>query len=163
MQNTQKKFESFVSKDYVQIFPSSRKFYDQEIENLQKEIQGITNKVTDEFGVRTEYELLYNRFIVFAFQFEDKTKMNATYNKLNDCIHTLESSMEITLLDRMNVCFKQGEYVQYKDLKSFKKLIKNKAVSAKTIVFDNLVTTVEEYREYWELPILETWYGRFFK
>ena len=51
----------------------------------------------------------------------------------------------------MNVCFKQGEYVQYKELKDFKKLVKNKAVTAKTIIFDNLITNKYDFQNFWEI------------
>ena len=73
----------------------------------------------------------------------------------------LQQEYDVELLDKMNVCFKQGEYTQYKELKDFKKLIKNKAVTGKTIVFDNLIQTKEELENYWEVPITESWYNRF--
>ena len=66
-------------------------------------------------------------------------------------------------MDKMNACFKQGEYVQYKDLKDFKKLIKDKGVNKNTIVFDNLISTKMEFDEYWEVPASESWYGNMFK
>ena len=65
------------------------------------------------------------------------------------------------MLDKMNVCFKQGEFVQYKELKDFKKLVKKRAVTAKTIVFDNLITNNNDFKHNWEVPIEESWYNRF--
>ena len=65
------------------------------------------------------------------------------------------------LLDKMNVCFKQGKYVQYKELKDFKKLLKNKAVTGKTIIFDNLVVNNYDFKNFWEIPIEDSWYNRF--
>ena len=61
----------------------------------------------------------------------------------------------------MNVWFKQGEHVQYKELKDFKKLLKNRAVTAKTIIFDNLVNNKEDLENYWEITIEDSWYNRF--
>ena len=61
----------------------------------------------------------------------------------------------------MNVCFKQGEFIQYKDVKSFRKLLKSKSVNDKTIVFNNLIQTKEELENHWEVPITESWYSRF--
>jgi hypothetical protein len=51
--------------------------------------------------------------------------------------------------------------VQYKDLKDFQKLLKKKAVSEKTIVFNNLINTKEELENNWEIPITESWHNRF--
>ena len=33
----------------------------------------------------------------------------------------MQEKFDVMLLDKMNVCFKQGEFVQYKELKDFKK------------------------------------------
>jgi hypothetical protein len=63
----------------------------------------------------------------------------------------------------MNICFKQGEFVQYKDLKDFKKLLKNKALTGKSIIFDNLITNKQDFENLWEIPIEESWYSRFLK
>ena len=77
-------------------------------------------------------------------------------------IQNLEQKYNVDLLDKMNVAFKQGEYITYKTLLEFKKLAKEKAVSENTIVFNNLVTTIEEWNENWEVPANESWHSRFF-
>ncbi|MDA8595492.1 ABC transporter ATPase [Flavobacteriaceae bacterium] len=153
--------DSFSGNDSVQIFPSSRKLYPQEVDPLKEKIEGFKIQISKEFDGKVETLLIYERFVIFVFHFEDKAQMNVTYNSLNAFISNIEQELNITLMDRMNVCFKQGQYVQYKDLKAFKKLIKSKSVNAQTIVFDNLVTTVDDLKSYWELPISETWYSRF--
>jgi len=60
----------------------------------------------------------------------------------------------------MNVSFKNGEFVAYKQLIDFKKMVKQKAVSPTTIVFNNLVNTKLEYEEFWEVPMIESWHSR---
>jgi len=83
-------------------------------------------------------------------------------NLLVDFILGLEKTFEISLLDKVNVCFKQGPYVQLKETPDFKLLIKNKGVSKKTIVFDNMINTKLEYEESWESPAGESWLSHFF-
>ena len=41
----------------------------------------------------------------------------------------------------------QGEYIVYKTLIDFKKMVKDKAVSKNTIVFNNLVANVGEFNK----------------
>ena len=53
--------------------------------------------------------------------------------------------------------------MQYKDLKDFKKLLKNKALTGKSIIFDNLITTKQDFDNFWEIPIEESWYNRFLR
>ena len=77
-------------------------------------------------------------------------------------IQSLEKEYNIDLLDKMNVTFKNGEFIAHKTLVDFKKMAKNKSVSPNTIVFNNLVNTVEEWQDFWEVPASESWHSRFF-
>ena len=43
----------------------------------------------------------------------------------------------------------------------FKKLLKNKAVTGKSIIFDNLINNKEDLENFWEITIEDSWYNRF--
>lgn len=145
----------------VWIYPSSRKFYPQEIEGLNEKLKNFVESwKNDEATFKASFELKYNRFIVFYAE-DDVPLTNTDIDKQVGFILQLQQEYEVELLDKMNVCFKQGEFIQYKDVKEFKKLLKKKSVSSKTIVFDNLVQTKSELENYWEVPITESWYNRF--
>ena len=148
----------------VWVYPSNRKFYDTEIEGIHEKIKTFLERwKCDDENFQVSYQFLYNRFIVF-FADDSTTPLEiADIDASVQFILQLQQEHKVDLLDKMNVCFKQGEYVQYKDLKDFKKLLKNKAVTGKSIVFDNLITTKEEFDAYWEGPISDSWYGRFVK
>lgn len=145
----------------VWIYPSSRKFYSQEIESLTQKVRGfVSTWKPDDKKFKASFQFLYNRFIVFLVE-EDSNLSNSDLDLQVAFILQLQQEYKVELLDKMNVCFKQGEYTQYKELKDFKKLIKNKSVTGKTIVFDNLIQIKEELENYWEVPITESWYSRF--
>jgi len=147
----------------VWIYPSNRKFYDTEIEGLKGKINlFLNNWNTEKNSFKVSYKLLYNRFIIL-FADSDVDITIADIDTSVQFILQLQVAYDVALLDKMNVCFKQGEYVQYKELKEFKKLLKNRAVTGKTIVFDNLIQSKEEFENYWEVPISDSWYGRFLK
>jgi len=146
----------------VWVYPSSRKFYANECNKIEKKVQEfISNWKVGDPDFRASYRFLYNRFIVIVADDEKSQLQNKDLDKVVSFIFELQSEYNVELLDRMNVCFKQGEYVQYKEVKEFKKLLKNKSVSNKTIVFDNLIQTKEELENFWEIPITESWYSRF--
>jgi hypothetical protein len=148
----------------VWIYPSNRKFYDTEIDGLHKKIKTFLKSwKANDATFNVSYQLLYNRFIVLFADVSNVALSNTDIDTSVQFILQIQQEHKVELLDRMNVCFKQGEFVQYKELKDFKKLLKNRAVTGKSIVFDNLVTTKEEFENYWEVPISESWYGRFLK
>ncbi len=153
-------FKTLSEEARIWIYPCNRKFYPQEIEELKNKIEGFINDWKEDVDFIVSYQLLYNRFIVFSV--ESTTKItNKDLDKQVAFILQLQQEYEVELLDKMNVCFKQGEHIQYKDLKEFKKLLKNKSVNDKTIVFDNLIQTKYDLENFWEVPITESWYNRF--
>jgi hypothetical protein len=154
---------STISEDAkVWIYPSSRKFYDTEIEEIENKIKSFLEiwKAGDEH-FKASYQFLYNRFIIFCADDEISKILNTDIDASVSFILKLQETYKVELLDRMNVCFKQGEFVQYKELKDFKQLVKSRAVVAKTIVFDNLVSNKKDFEEFWEIPLEESWYNRF--
>jgi hypothetical protein len=146
----------------VWVYPSSRKFYHTEIEEIEEKVKKfVKNWKTDDENFNVSYQFLYNRFIVLIADDENSTITNTDIDTSVSFILELQETYKVELLDKMNVCFKQGEFVQYKELKDFKKLVKNRAVTAKTIIFDNLITNNHDFKNFWEIPIEESWYNRF--
>ena len=140
------------------VFPSSRKFYDQEIDNLEARLKEFCASFALDMG----YKLAYGRFVVFFISRETPLSLEDN-DALIAFVQKLEKEMDLALLDRMNVCYKQGPYVQRKEVPEFKKMIKSRSVSPKTIVFDNTIGTKGEFDSSWELPAGESWLSHFFK
>jgi hypothetical protein len=146
------------------VFPSSRKFYPQEIDGLKESIEEFLNNWTNEdTPLNASYSLKYDRFIILTVDNSEISLNLKAHDDLTAFILQLEKKYDIVLLDKINVCYKQGEFVQYKDLKEFKKMMKNKGVSQKTTVFDNMITTKEELENDWEINIMDSWLGRLLK
>lgn len=156
-------FETIPSSAKLWVYPSSRKFYPQEIEELQHELETFISSWKTDDGFKASFKVLYNRFIIFTANDSESILSLTDIDKSVAFILSLEQKYDVTLLDKMNVCFKQGEYVQYKELKEFKKLLKNKAVTGKSIIFDNTISNKGDFEDFWEVPIENSWYNRFLK
>ncbi len=145
----------------IWIYPSSRKFYPQELEELNEKLMSfVSSWKSEDDNFKASFQLLHNRFVVF-YADEISQLSNIDIDAKVAFVLELQQEYDIELLDRMNVCFKQGEFIQYKDVKEFRKLLKSKSVNDKTIVFNNLIQTKEELENYWEVPITDSWYSRF--
>ncbi|MCA0930814.1 ABC transporter ATPase [Lutimonas saemankumensis] len=142
----------------VYIFPSSRKFYRDELPVLNKKILNFCEEFK---GVDIFFEIRYGRFLVFVVSEGTSLDLDQ-HNELIAFIQGLEEGFKLVLLDKVNVSFKQGEYIQMKEIPEFKKLIKNRGVSPKTVVFDHMINTKYEYENVWELPAGQSWLSHFF-
>ena len=146
----------------VWIYQCNRTFSDAEIEEVESLTQEfLTQWTAHGADLKAGFEIPYNRFLVIGL---DQSRNSASGCSIDASVHFiqhLEQRFQVDLLDKMNVSFKQGEYVAYKPLKDFKKMAKEKAVSKNTVVFNNLVATKQEYLEHWEVPASESWHARF--
>lgn len=146
----------------IWIYQSNRSFTDNEIQEIEADLSNFLKEWTAHGShLHAGFEVKYKRFIVIGL---DQTNASASGCSIDASVHfvqSLEKKYGVELLDRMNVSFKQGEFIAYKPLKDFKKMAKDKAVSANTIVFNNLVATKQEYLENWEVPAGESWHSRF--
>ncbi len=146
----------------IWIYQSNRSFTDNEIQEIEADLTNFLKEWTAHGShLHAGFEVKYKRFIVIGL---DQTNASASGCSIDASVHfmqSLEKKYSVELLDRMNVSFKQGDFIAYKPLKDFKKMAKDKAVSANTIVFNNLVATKQEYLENWEVPASESWHSRF--
>jgi hypothetical protein len=148
----------------IWVFPSSRKLYPQEIPELEEKLDRfLSNWPSENSSQSNAFQILYKHFIVIGIDDSSAALSLNEHDTLISFVQELETAFNILLLDRINVTYKQGEYVQYKELNEFKKLIKNRSISNKTIVFDNMITTKEALNYDWEIPITDSWLSRFLK
>jgi len=156
-------FENLPQESKIWIYQSSRKFSDEEVAEIEKDlVQFIENWSAHGTSLEASFVIKYNRFIVIAVNQEFHPATGCSIDSSVGFIQNLEQKYSVDLLDKMNVAFKQGEFITYKTLLEFKKLAKDKSVSENTIVFNNLVNTIEELNEGWEIPASESWHSRFF-
>lgn len=142
----------------VMIYPGGRKFFPNEMPVLREQLDSFCSNLN---GIDLCCKVEYDRFLVFMIS--EVTPLDLeNQNLLVEFVLSLEKSFEISLLDKVNVCFKQGPYVQLKEIPAFKLLIKNKGISKKTVVFDNMINTKLEYDDSWEVPAGESWLSHFF-
>ncbi|MBA9074957.1 hypothetical protein GGR22_003134 [Flavobacterium gossypii] len=156
-------FENLPDESRIWIYQSNRKFSDDEMAEIESDVKAfVEGWAAHGTGLEASYQLRYNRFIILAVNQEVQSATGCSIDSSVQFIQELEKKYNVDLLDKMNVTFKLGEHIAHKPLVEFKKMAKEKAVSANTIVFNNLVNTVGEWHEYWEVPAHESWHSRFF-
>ena len=156
-------FEKLTPESRVWIYPSNRPFREGEIEPLKKALTAFLSGWTaHNQELEASFDLPYNRFIILGLNQEKTHASGCSIDASVHFIQKLEQQLDLVLLDKMNVTFKQGDYLSHKSLEDFKKMAKENAINKSTIVFNNLVDTVEAYQNFWEVPAEESWHSRFF-
>ena len=156
-------FENLPLESKIWIYQSNRKFSDEEFTEIETDLKAFVESwAAHGTSLEASFQLKYNRFIILAVNQEVQNTTGCSIDSSVQFIQSLEKKYDVDLLDKMNVTFKLGEHVAHKTLIDFKKMAKDKAVTENTIVFNNLVNTIEDWNDNWEVPAGESWHSRFF-
>ena len=156
-------FSSLPQTARIWIYQCNRSFTSDEIQEISNKLQTFLEGWTAHGAdLKAAFEIRYKRFIVIGLDQNQQLASGCSIDASVHFIQQLETAFKVDLLDKLNVSYKQGDYIAYKPLKEFKKMVKDKAVSKNTIVFNHLVQTKAEYLDFWEVPAAESWHARFF-
>ena len=156
-------FDVISEESRIWIYQSNRTLSPVEVIEIEAKIKDFLISWTAHGSdLQASFLIKYNRFIVIS--------LNESFNIATGCsidssvrfIQDLEKLYDVSLLDKMNVSYRHGEFIAYKPLIEFKKMIKNRSISKKTTVFNNLINSKSEFLNNWEVPIEESWHNRFF-
>lgn len=148
----------------VWIYPASRIFTETEKEEISEILAQFLNQwSTHGSPLKTAFTLPYDRFIVIGLDEEVQGASGCSIDASVHLIQQLEQKFNLTLLDKMNVCYRDNDQIHYTALKDFRKLAKTPKVNLATIVFNNLVVDKAEYESIWEVPAYDSWHARFIK
>jgi hypothetical protein len=157
-------FDDLPDNSRVWIYQSNRTFSKTELDSISGDLsEFLSGWTAHNNNLEAGFELPYSRFIVLGVNQQITQASGCSIDASVRFIQDLEARYEITLLDKMNVTFKQGDFLAYKSLNEFVKLAKAKSVSKDTIVFNNLVDTKSDYRMFWEVSARDSWHNRFIK
>ncbi|WP_299096874.1 ABC transporter ATPase [uncultured Winogradskyella sp.] len=157
-------FDTLPEESRVWIYQANRSFSEEEIKELTSKLEVFIEAWTAHGkDLQAGFKIVYKRFIVIALNQNLNLATGCSIDASVHFIQELEKDYNVDLMDKMNVSFKQGEFIAYKPLIDFKKMAKNNSVSKNTIVFNNLVTNIAEFKDNWEVPASESWHSRFIK
>ena len=156
-------FNTLPEDSKVWIYQANRSFSEEELLVLDEKLKlFVENWSAHGTGLEAGFDVRYKRFIILAVNQTGQTATGCSIDASVHFIQQLEKEFGVDLMDKMNVSYKQGEFIAHKTLLDFKKMAKDRAVTEKTIVFNNLVTNIAELNESWEVPASESWHNRFF-
>ena len=156
------KFEDLPSNSRVWIYQSDREFSDQEINFItEKAIEFIDQWTKHGFNLKGSFTFKYNQFLILA--------VDEGFNNVSGCsidssvrfVKELETSLEVDMMNKMNISFKDGGHINIVKMSDFKEFTKSNKITSETIVFNNMVSTIDELETQWEVSVNDSWHKRF--
>jgi hypothetical protein len=77
-------------------------------------------------------------------------------------VKELEKSLEVDMMNKMNISFKDDDDdINIVKMSDFKEFTKSNKITSETIVFNNMISTIEELETKWEVSVNNSWHKRF--
>jgi hypothetical protein len=147
----------------VWIYQSNRELTPAEVALLEPVLHSFTLGWTaHNHQLKAEAEIRYNRFIVLVVDESQTGASGCSIDKSVNMMKALEQEFNINLFDRFNIAYRDGDAIKSVGRFEFEDLIKQGAVNADTIVFNNLVATLADLDTKWEVPFKQSWHQQVF-
>lgn len=152
------------NKSKVWVYQSDRPFSS----NEESRISDILNNFISQWEAHgsklaAKAEIRYNRFIILMVDEEHAGATGCSIDKSVNLMRQIEDRFDLNLLNRFNIAYRDENGISSRNRDEFEALIVDGKITAHTLVFNNLVQTVEELGSTWEVPFKNSWHAKVFE
>jgi len=163
MQTHKELFKNLPDNSRIWIYQSSRELTEQEAQQASVLIKDFVQQWTSHSEkVVADGAIVYNRFIVFVADESFVTLGGCSIDSSVKVMRQLEQQFNTALFDRLIVAYRENDAIKTVAQSAFQTLFEQGTVNQETIVFNNLVPTLNDFREKWETPLVKSWHARMF-
>jgi hypothetical protein len=155
-------FEQLSDTSKVWIYQSDRPFTAMEEQEISKKLENfLSTWKRHGDDLKASYQIKYNHFIIISADETHHPVSGCSIDASTNFIKQLEKEYQIELLNKINTAFRVGEHINVVPLSSFKQFASERKIDHKTIVFNNVVNTIRDLNEQWEIEAGKSWHQRF--
>ena len=146
----------------IWIYQSDRVLSETEITFISSKTKTFINQWTRHGdNLKGSFKIKYNHFLILAVDEDFNNVSGCSIDSSVRFIKQLEQEFAIDFTNKLNVSFKDGNQINIVKLVDFQKFAQEKKITAKTIVFNNLVQTKQDFETNWEVSADKSWHQRF--
>jgi hypothetical protein len=154
---------SFSPQSRVWVYQSNREFSASEVTEIQEKLNAFTAQwQAHGHQLKAKAEIIHNFFIVITV---DETASNVTGCSIDASVRVLkeiETQYNLDLFNRFNMAYMGDNKVFSLNKEDFETLVSIKKITPDTIVFNNMVQTLEEFETKWQVPFAQSWHNTVF-
>lgn len=146
----------------VWIYQADRAFSATESEAISGAVtQFVSQWLAHKAKVIGDGGLLYDRFVVLVADEEKLQVSGCSIDSTVRFIKELGARYNVNFFDRFYTCYWNEGKVEGLDFEAFKAKVAEGKITDDTIVFNNLVSTIDGLKTQWQLPLAKSWQSKF--
>jgi len=153
----------FSENSRVWVYQANRKLTDTEVQDIQVRLNDFaTGWTAHNNQLKARAEVRYNRFLILIVDETQAGASGCSIDKSVNFVKQIEKEFNITLLDRFNLAYREGNEVLSAPRHDFEEMLKQGAINTNTVVFNNMVQNLNELQTKWEVPFKDSWHAQLF-
>ena len=146
----------------VWIYMANRTFSEAEEIEIESQLTGFCSTWAAHGQSLSSSGIIINKcFIVLCV---DENRAGASGCSIDKSLHfikSIENRFGVSLTDRQLIAYKGNDEIKTFRLEELDSLVRNGILTHETLIFDNLVTSLNDLRTRWLTPAKNTWLRRF--
>jgi hypothetical protein len=146
----------------VWIYQADRAFDTSEVQQVTHEISLFVSQwLAHKAKVIGDGALLYDRFVILVADEEKLQVSGCSIDSTVRFVKDLGAKYKVNFFDRFYTCYWSDSIVIGADFETFKTQLAQGQITDDTVVFNNLVTTIDGLNNQWQVPLAQSWQMKF--
>ncbi|WP_316736214.1 ABC transporter ATPase [Pedobacter aquatilis] len=153
----------FSPQSRVWIYQSNRQFNATEEKEILQKLEAFTSQWKAHGNeLMAKAEIRYGYFIILTVDESQAGVTGCSIDSSVRIIKDIEQTYNVDLFNRFNIAYKLEGEVHVQGKEDFETLVNIKNVTPETIVFNNMVQTLQELETKWEVAFKDSWHAQVF-
>lgn len=154
------KIEGFSDTSKIWIFQANRTMTQEDLTLVGSTLSGFCAEWTSHGApMKSTFWIEYDRFVMVALDESEAVVSGCGQDKLIHVFQNFGATLGIDFFDRLQTIYFEGSLLKEARLHEFWGLRKANVISNDTLVFDNTVKNLGEWKEKWLVPFAKSWHA----
>jgi hypothetical protein len=155
-------FENMPNYSRIWVYQTDKNLSDKEADLIQVALnEQISHWAAHGAPLAGAAKIFYNRFIIIAADENQNATSGCSIDASTNWLKSIGAEMSINFFDRSIAYLSENQILSI-DFLGVKKLIIDGKISTETIIFNNLVANIGEFKQNWKQKAANSWLKKYF-
>ena len=147
----------------VWVYQANKNLLASEVQIIQQALENqVNNWAAHGASLVGSVQVLHNRFVVVAVDEMQNQASGCSIDASTRWLKDLGVELNIDFFDR-SVAFLQNGELQTVEIGKIKSLVTDNILTPDTLIFNNLVPNIQEFKSSWNVKASDSWMKRYFQ
>jgi hypothetical protein len=156
-------FDKMPAHARVWVYQTDRSLSESEVQYIQQTLDfQINNWAAHGAALVGAATVLHKRFVIVSVDENHNQASGCSIDASTNWLKNLGSEMCLNFFDR-SIAYLQGDEIKTVEMLKIKALVADETITPNTLIFNNLVPNIGEFKKAWNMLAGDSWMKRYFQ